>query len=382
MEIVSYDKHSELDAIEDAWNRLGDHGLYFVPRFSELRHQLKTSGSRFRLLVATENSKIISVACFIHGNATKYYGIATRQLFNLSIQTITLFGSCVLGEPTENIIRDFFRLIIEDSDFDVIDVGEIFIDSPLYNAVTSLPKLMVAWRGTRKNRLWWFIRLPNSFDEYLASLRETTRAHFVRDYHKFERESPHFRIIQRPEEVEMFLRDAEKISQLTYQWNFGYGYGVHNDERTRQEFMRLANIGTLRCYIVYIRDEPCAFGWGELSYGKFSFRRTGYDPKYRKLSPGTALIMRMIRDLIENTNCKVFDFMWGGEEGYKSRFGNVCLSCASIHAAKIYKPYSFLIILLDQTLNLSKTVVGLLIERGPFKKRLRSVLRRHGIGTF
>ena len=146
--------------------------------------------------------------------------------------------------------------------------------------------------------------------------------------------------------------------------------------------MRLAENGILRCYIVYLQGNPCAFGWGKLSYGKFSFRRTGYDPQYRKLSPGTAVMMRMIRDLIENTNCKVFDFGAGGEDNYKSRLGNFSVSCGWILAAKIYRPYSLFIILLDQTLNLAKNLVGLIIERGPLGKQLRSARRRHGIETF
>ena len=145
--------------------------------------------------------------------------------------------------------------------------------------------------------------------------------------------------------------------------------------------MRLAENGILRCYIVYLRGNPCAFGWGKLSYGKFAFQQTGYDPQYRQLSPGTALMIRMIRDLIENTNCKVFDFRWGGEE-YKSRLGNVSVRYASVRVAKIYRPYSLFIILLDQTLNLAKNLVGLIIERGPLRKQLRNARRRHGIETY
>jgi hypothetical protein len=380
MEIVCYNKYSDLDAIEYAWNQLGEQGLYPIPSFSELRYQLKASGAQFRLLVATDNSQIKAIACFTYGEATKYYGIASWKLFDLPLQMVTLFGSCMLGEPSESLVRRFFHHAIEGSNFDLIDVGEIFIDSPLYKAVTSLSGLVIAWRGSRKNRLWWLIRMPGSFDEYFASLREKTRAHIVRDCHKFERENPVFRVMQRPEEVEFFLRDAEKISRLTYQWKFGQG--VHNDENTRQKLMWLAENGILRCYIVYLRGKPCAFGWGKLSYGKFSFQRTGYDPQYRKLSPGTSLMIRMIRDLIENTNCKIFDFRWGDEDGYKSRLGNVSVGCASVRVAKIYRPYSLLIILLDQTLNLAKNLIGLIIERGPLRKRLRSSRRRHGIETF
>ena len=380
MEIVTYNNCSELDALEDKWNYLSEQELKFVPSFAELKYQLEANGSKFWFLVAIEDSEIIAIACFIYGNAMKGYEIATRRLFRLPVKQVSLFFSCVLGQPSENVIRKFFQRIIELSDFDLIDLGEIFVDSPLYKAVTSFHDEIIAWRSVRKARLWWLIRLPGSFDEYIAALPKRTRTHFARDCRKFERAAPDFRVMRLPEEVDIFLRDAEKISRLTYQSRFGYG--LSNDERTRQEFIRLAKSGTLRCYIVYLRSKPCVFGYGVLSHGKFLFYRTGYDPQYRRLSPGTALIMRMIRDLIENTNCKVFDFKWGSEDGYKSKFGTVSISCVAMQVAQSYKPYSLLIVVLDQMLNVSKRLVGSIIEHRALKERLRSTLQRYGVGTF
>jgi hypothetical protein len=210
MEIVCYNKYSDLDAIEDAWNQLGEQGLFFVPSFSELRYQLKASRASFRLLAATDNSQIKAIACFTYGKATKYYGIASWKLFDLPMQKVTLFGHCVLGEPSESLVRRFFHHAIEGSNFDLIDVGEILIDSPLYKAVTSLGGPVIAWRASRKNRLWWFIRMPSSFDEYFASLRKSARVDIVRHCRKFERENPDFRVMQRPEEVEFFCAMRRK----------------------------------------------------------------------------------------------------------------------------------------------------------------------------
>jgi hypothetical protein len=384
MEILTYKTISELATISDAWDRLSEQELTFVPSFSELRYQLEAGGSKFRLLAAIENSQIIAIACFTYENATKSYQLATRKLFHLPVKAVFLFGSCVLGQPSENVIRKFFDVIIERSDFDVIDVGVIFVDSPLYNAITSLHHGFIAWSLMRKKHLRWLIRLPGSFDEYIASLPKRTRTHITRDCRKFEREAPDFRVMRLPEEVDIFLRDAEKISRLTYQWNLGSR--LCNDESTHQEFIRLAKNGTLRCYIVYLRDKPCAFGWGELGHRTFTFHVTGYDPQYRKLSPGTALMMRMIRDLIENTNCEVFDFKWGSEDGYKSRLGNVSLSCARMQLARIYRPYSFLLVVLDKMINVAKNFVMNLVElifgHGGLKQRLKSTLRRFGIAIY
>lgn len=380
MHIVSYNDCHELDAIEGAWEHLSQQELKYVPSFSELRHHLQTSDLKFRVLVAVDNSQITAVACFIYHDTNKSYEIATRRLFSLPVKELSLFGSCVLGQPSEDIIRKFFQLIIAELRFDIINLGRILVDTPLYNAVTSLRHGTVASRVTRKIQPWWLIRLPRSFDEYLASLSATTRRSFARDGRHCEKEAPDFRVMQRPEDVEKFLLDAEKISRLTYQW--GLGYGTRNDEHTQRRLIRLAKNGLLRCYILYLRGAPCAFGWGELVHRTFVFEQTGYDPQYRKVSPGTALILRMIRDLIENTDCEIFDFKWGGDDGYKARFGNVSFSCVAIQLAQIYRPYSLLIVALDEMLNLFKKVAGSIIEHGAVKRRLRTVLRRYGIGTF
>ena len=145
------------------------------------------------------------------------------------------------------------------------------------------------------------------FDEYFSSLSKT----IIRDCKKSEKEGASLRVMKRPEDVDTFLSHAENISRTTYQWTLGGDYSVRNDDRTRQQLMLLAKSGTLRCYIVYLRGIPCAFGWGELCHRTFVFEQTGFDPKYRRISPGTTLVVGMVRDLIENESCDFFDFKWG-----------------------------------------------------------------------
>jgi CelD/BcsL family acetyltransferase involved in cellulose biosynthesis len=378
MDIVNVNNSAQLDALEDAWNRLAKKGLYFVPRFAELREALAGNQSKFRLLTAVENSQIIACACFIYVKTMKTYEIAWKRLCRLPVTMVVLFGGCVVGEPSEDVIQSLLETIIKEGDFDLLSIGNIFIDSPLYRASTTLRNTFT-WTGWRKERRWWLIRLPASFDEYPASLPERTRAHITRDCHKFERKGPEFRLMRYPEEVEYFLRDAEKISRLTYHWDFD---GLHNDENTRNSFINLAKSGNLRCYISYINGKPCAFGWGELTYRRFNFRQTGYDPEFQRLSPGTAIMMRMFRDLIENTDCEVVDLLWGGTDGYKSRLANASFPCASVQVAITSKPYSLLIGALDIILNRVKNLMALLIERGPLKGLSRKLRRQKGVQTF
>jgi hypothetical protein len=131
MDIVSYNDCSELDGLEGAWKQLSEQELKYVPSFSELRHHLQAGHVKFRVLVATDNSQITAIACFIYYDTTKSYEIASRRLLSLPVKALSLFGSCVLGRPSENVIRQFFQLIIAELRFDIINLGMIFVDTPL-----------------------------------------------------------------------------------------------------------------------------------------------------------------------------------------------------------------------------------------------------------
>ncbi len=383
MPIQSYNTIAELETFKDDWARLSAQEPHFVPSFSELRHLLSAPGSDFRVLVARDRGEIKAIACFVYGSTRKRYEIATKRLFTLPAKTVSLFGSCVLGRPDEQTVQRIFQPIIEASDFDLIDLGEVFIDSPLYRAVKSLPGI-VAWRIIRRSQIRWLIDLPGSFDEYLSMLGSETRRHANRYSRKIEKEAPEFRVIHRPEDALDFLRDAEQISRLTYQWNLGYG--VRNDKHTQDRFVRLAKAGMLRGYLLHIQGKPCAFAWGELNLGKFLYQAIGYDPQFGKLSPGVVLYMQLIRDLIENADCRLFDFGAGGEDGYKSRLATASLSCVRMQAARQYRPYSLLLFVLDQASHFAKnSVMGVLHSaagRGALGRRLKSILRPYGVGSY
>ena len=149
MNIASYTDCSQIDALEEAWERLSHHEPQFIPAFARLRAHLESKGAKFRILAEIENSQIRSIACFIYINRSRRYDLATRTLFRLPVREVMLFGSCVLGQPTEDVIRSFFQLILKQSDFDLITIGDVFIGTPLYRAVTGLRGGAIAWKLTR-----------------------------------------------------------------------------------------------------------------------------------------------------------------------------------------------------------------------------------------
>jgi CelD/BcsL family acetyltransferase involved in cellulose biosynthesis len=384
VEIVSYIDLAGLEPLDAVWDRLCEMELQYVPSFAEMRWTLQSSGAKFRVLTAAHGGEIVAMACFIFRNATKPYHLAARRLFELPIREVCLFGSCVPGQPSEEVIRSFFQIIFDEADFDLVSLGEILTETSLYKAIKSLPKGAIAWPSSRKGLFRWMILLPESFDKYIASLGPITRRGVNRDCRRFANANPDYRIYERADEIETFLRDAEHISRLTYQSKLGYG--VLNNEATRERLSKLAKSGELRCYVTYLNGQPCAFGWGALTHRTFAFLQTGYLPQYGRLSPGTSTIMYMFRDLIENTNCRVFDFLTGSETGYKSRLCPLRLDCAQMYVAKSMRPYVLFIVALDRTIILAKHTImalgGLVVGSGAFNRRVKRLLRPLGIVTY
>jgi len=369
MEILTYTTVAELAAIGDAWDRLSEQQPRFVSSFSELRHALGSPRCQFRAFAAVDNSQVIGIACFVYSTERKNYFVAEFNLVSLRVRVVSLFDSCVLGDVDEHVIGQFLKLVMARSDFDLLDVGYAVVGSPLYKAVRKLGGGAIAGRVNRADQIQWLIRLPKTFDAYVRSLGTRTRSNDVRQSKKLDRR-PEFEVhvIERLDQIDQFLRDAEVISRRTYQWHFHSRFC--SDEEARERLVRLAKNGALRSYIAYFDGHPCAFADGERWRRTYVVRQIGFDPQYARHRPGTALTLRQIRDLIENTDCEFLDFGAGGYFEYKTRFGNTSLTCARLQVAHLRKPYSVCLILLDGVFNSTKRLLVFLIERGKLMPRI------------
>jgi hypothetical protein len=95
-------------------------------------------------------------------------------------------------------------------------------------------------------------------------------------------------------DLDRLFLDAEQIAGKTYQRGLGAGFSDTPEVRRRLELA--ARKGWLRAYLLYVGDRPCSFWIGMLYQGAFVSEYLGYDPEFRKLSPGMFLIMRVIED--------------------------------------------------------------------------------------
>lgn len=379
MDVRTYTDRSALDLIAPAWDRLALKGRFFVPPFCQLRRQLEAEDARFLIAIAEVDDEISAIACFAFARMKRTFEVASHRLFALPVDLATLYGSCIVGDPCEDTVRQLIAPLLETGGFDIFLTGTVFSNSPICRALDAQTSMLL-WSERRKPAVWSLIELPGTWDAYVGSMHERTRAHLLRDCRLFDKARVELRVIEAEADVPFFLGEAGKVSRLTYQWQLGFG--VSDTPAQRSRLQALARDGNLRAYLLYRDGQVCAFGWGVLAYRRFLFEAMGYDPALKRTSPGTSLMMRMIRDLIESTNCRIFDFKWGTADGYKSRFANFRTECDSLNLGSRSRAAAVLVRLLDLTINAAKQTAALVVEHPAFGQRYRAVLRRLGKGTY
>ncbi len=134
--------------------------------------------------------------------------------------------------------------------------------------------------------------------------------------------------VTEPDQVVDFLEAAHQISLNTWQTQ-RLGLRIKNDDMELEELIFLASNGFLRCYLLMKGDHPVAFKIGHQHKGVFRDVEVGFDLDYAKTSPGEALLLMTLDDLIEYDPPHTFDFGEGDAE-YKQRYSSEITQSGSI----------------------------------------------------
>jgi CelD/BcsL family acetyltransferase involved in cellulose biosynthesis len=164
------------------------------------------------------------------------------------------------------------------------------------------------------------LRLPESWDAYLAMLSGKDRHELRRKTRKLEAELPEVRVrsVTAPAEMDPALTEFLRLHRLSRT-----GKAKFMDERMERFFRvalgALAAGGWVRLWFLESAGAPiAAFICTEYGDG-VGLYNSGFDPAHSRLAPGIVLLGHVIRDAIER-RVPVFDFL-RGEEPYKYTFG-------------------------------------------------------------
>ncbi len=182
------------------------------------------------------------------------------------------------------------------------------VDEVLSRSATALQRHYILRR-----HIHYFTQVRESMDEFFA-VRRDSRRKVRQEYRAFHREygdCAKFRTFAGPEDLALFLADAERVAAQTYQRRLGVGFA--NSEMERELYRRASNSGAFQSYVLYVNAVPIAFMVG-LGVGNTYFAlQMGYERRYRSSSPGTVMILSILEHLGKQGRYVYFD--WGIGEG-------------------------------------------------------------------
>jgi CelD/BcsL family acetyltransferase involved in cellulose biosynthesis len=135
------------------------------------------------------------------------------------------------------------------------------------------------------------------------------------------------RCFRETQELELMFHDVEEIAGKTYQRGLGVGF-IDNDEN-RIRLNLEADKGWLRMYVLYVGAKPCAYWWGTVYKNTFHSCALGFDPAFRRYSPGVYLLMKALENLCSD-GVRQLDFGLG-DARYKKQFGTDCWEEATVN---------------------------------------------------
>lgn len=250
------------------------------------------------------------------------FGYATVYAPAVRSLTATLGGVVsLMDESTAMQLSDVLLDVFETRDADVIQLPGLPTDSPvalaLQDRVTRFRREILV--EARPHHL---LRLPKTFDEYLASRSKGTRKNIRLYQNRFDRTfgaAATLRTLAHPGDLPRLRKDLNQVAEKTYQRALGVGFA---DSREEQPLLELSlDRGWFRAYVLYVSEVPVAF-WTGWAYGDtFYTGATGYDPAFASHRVGTYLLTRMIEDLCTDPTIQVVDF-GSGDAAYKHQFGS------------------------------------------------------------
>jgi CelD/BcsL family acetyltransferase involved in cellulose biosynthesis len=268
-------------------------------------------GSPDCLLIGKHLRKAVisRVARLLHSDARVLYFVQGGLLGNASAENCEFLVRAVLAQlrAGEASAAEFFGLPT---------------DSPLYRAAMRVPAFFCRdhFPATTIHR---YLVLPDSFQEFLNNLPAKERQN-IKYRHKrlIKKFSGKVRLSRFWEEddVQALVSAAEEIAKKTYQRAFGRGFTLAEAAGLRGE----ARTGSLRAYILYIEENPCAFLIARWHRGILYGTYAGHDPKYAEYSLGRYLLMCCIEDcFLRNNGERTLIIDPGvGDQPYKRLFTN------------------------------------------------------------
>lgn len=275
------------------------------------------------------------------------------------------------------------RSLLAGGSIDIAEVWAVVQGVPLHQVLSggAAPSPYVL----RRPECRWLTRVTDpQTGERLLHHSSKTRANIRRRSGKLDKAfdgDVQMEIVSRPDQVDAFFDEAATITADSYQAALGIGVRA-GDQAMRAYMHEMAERGELRAYLLRARGRAIAYVQGDVQVREYGVWWTAYLDEFRHLSPGVALIHRMIESMAAEG---MHQIEWGfGDADYKrDLFGSDRLEIEHLHfGAARWRPR--LVLALEALLmrlesRLRSSAGKDLVDRG--RRLWREKLRRHSTGA-
>lgn len=258
------------------------------------------------------------------------------KLGTVRVKQLNILTGGIMGDASEDSCRVLLQgalRLLETHQLDYIALSNINCNHVLYRLAT---RQVASWLCRDFGVIpkeHWKMTLPASFDDFMKKRSKKHRYWLKRMARMLEDDFPKqvkLQAFTKLEEVGEFCRAADAVARLTYQHQLGSAFSDNEEYRSRCQL--LAAQGSLRGYILYVKEKPVAYWFATAYRQALHLNYTGYDPEFRKYEVGTVLFMKMIEDHC-GSSVQEIDFGLGSAL-YKERFGDVSFPEATV---RIYR---------------------------------------------
>lgn len=309
------------------WRQIVDaagepHTLFNSPDWIE--HAATRGGANVVIwTIRNANRTLVGVVPTANRDYRLAFDVANRALLNVTLKVVDILGSQLCIPENEQLYRQLIDQILrhwpecDGISFDALPV-DCYCSRLLRSSAERSDSIRVYSPFGR--RPWHVIKIGASFEEYLQTKSAKTRSTLRRKARLFEQTGAvRLERCTWPDDVPEFVRGISRISAKTWQRRL-LGMEYCSDDHTQRKYQDLAGRELLRSYLLWRDDRPCAFVIGYQYRGVYYYADVGFDPDLAEFSPGTVLLVQMLKDLHEYNRPELLDFGIG-DASYKRRFG-------------------------------------------------------------
>lgn len=294
-----------------------------------LRCMQSAGGRDLSLLVdgvGDEGARLI-VAPMVRQRVPLRFEAGRKVRFSVNLEVQELLGSQMVGEHG---FGEFSRMVeaawTQYPEVDGLYLKSVSNDSALWAQLAS-----EGWRIGRAaiykpdgDRPFHYVRMPATFDEYLAGFSAKRRFNLKRQVRRMTEAFDGDLVVRRvvdPTDVAFLVESATTVSMRS--WRSKELERAVPDSIENVALLRsIAENGMLRAFVLIARGRPCAFIVGyQFGNSTFHYADLAFDEEFASHSPGTVLLLKAIESLIQNDQVANLNFGITDAQ-YKQVLGN------------------------------------------------------------